>query len=325
MVNNSLSEIAKVLQSARRVAVISHYNPDPDAYGSSGGLAIALRRAGKEVCCINEDGLLPRYAYIPGTNQILQTPPAEPADVVVVCDCGEIGRVGDSLVRYVRAAACVVNLDHHVSNDYFGHLNLVKERSSSTSEIVLEVLEQGGFDLSAETAQALMIGIIADTGSFRYSSVSPQTFRAAGRLAENGARADMAAQMVYGSQGLDAVRLHAEAVLNLRLHCDGQVSEILITEEMLARHRATRDDTENLVEKGRDIEGVKLSFLARQDPGIWKLSLRSKDEAHDVSTVARHFGGGGHKCAAAFRWRGSMEDLRPLLIEKLTALLQLRP
>jgi phosphoesterase RecJ-like protein len=212
----------------------------------------------------------------------------------------------------------------------FGTLNLVVESASSTSEIVYDLLcavqtrwgavqTRQGYDqaISKEVAVALMAGIIGDTGSFRYPSTSPKTFLVAHDLYLRGAKPSGIVQELFGSVTLPALRLQSEALSRIQLYCDGRFAEVLVTEEMISRVGAELLDADSLAERGRDVQGVCVSALFKQDGDIWRVSLRSRSPQWDVSVVARSFGGGGHKAAAAFRWRRDLESLQTELRGKI--------
>jgi len=320
-------QFAQNLLSHSRFVVISHYNPDADAFGSSCALSLLLERLGKEVVCVNETGALSRYMFIPRVDSIVRKMPDDhhggmTPDAIVVCDCGSLHRVGESLFEKVNAIAPMLNIDHHSSNDLFGTHTYVCPEASSTSELVFDVIVALKDEtlLTPEIATALYAGIVGDTGSFRYQSTSAHTFEVATRLVNAGASPSMVASALFSSNTIASVKLQSAALTDLTLHADGKVAEVVVTTDMLHKYNATQDDTDPLVERARDIEGVEISALIRQDHDIWRVSLRSRTPRYDVSTIASHFGGGGHKCAAAFRWRRSFEELHPLLLKELLAL-----
>ncbi len=313
-----IDSVVSSILASQKILVIAHTNPDADAYGSSCGLAWGLERLGRDVSVFNESGFVPRYNVIPGASNVSPILPSsiDEGTLVVVCDCGAIERVGDSFVSFVRSAPRVINIDHHTSNTNFGQLNVVVEGASSTSELVFDLLSElekrtGRQDIiSLESSSCLMAGIIGDTGSFRYSSTAPSTFLAAHALMLRGARPDRLTQELFATQSLAAVRLQAEAMVGVQLLFDGQFAEITVTQEMIKRVGATILDADSLAERGRDIEGVKVSVLFKEDLDMWRVSLRARQGAVDVSQIAQAFGGGGHKPAAAFRWRRDFATLQ---------------
>jgi len=316
-----LTELTAAIRAASSIVVVSHYNPDADAYGSSCGLTLGLRSLGKKVVCVNETGVLDRYTFIPGVGEVQSSFPAGEWDLCITCDCGDRGRIGESLKGTVTAFPRLMNIDHHASNDLFGHLNYVIDTASSTSEMIVEVLNALGVTLSPDMALCLFAGISADTGSFRYASTSARTFAVAEALVGAGARPAAVSQALYGSDSLALVKLQAAAVSAMEILAGGRLSCIAVPQEMFKAHGALPEDADSLVERGRDIAGVEIAVLFKQDVDLWRVSLRSKRAELDVSQVAQAFGGGGHKMAAGFRWRRELSELRPLLLGKLEALL----
>lgn len=312
-------EVVELLKSSKNVLLCSHYNPDADAYGSMCGLGLALRALGKSVELVNETGIVDRFRFIPGVSEVGKLPSASAFDCVVVCDCGDTKRVGDSLLPVLADAPQVISIDHHSSNTLFGDLNYVEEGAVSTASLVYEVV-QGLATMSPDVASALYVGILGDSGSFRYSSTRVETFELAAALVRAGAVPHEIAAALYGDLPLRAVQLQSEALLNLQLYEEGRIGLVVISQELFDKHGAVEDDAEDLVERVRDLQGVQVAVAVRAVDDLWRLSLRSVASELDVSKVARSFGGGGHKQAAAFRSRERWEDLRPILLESLSKL-----
>jgi phosphoesterase RecJ-like protein len=322
-------KLVELLLATKKALVFSHVNPDADAYGSACGLAIGLENMGLSVSLYNESGFVPRYAAIPRAGQvgsiIPTTVPGEAA--VIICDCGAIERVGDAVLPFIRSAPLTVNIDHHNGNSRFGTLNYVVEGASSTSELVYDILRNVEQRLartdviSRDGASCLLAGIIGDTGSFRYPSTTASTFLAAHDLVTRGARPDVLTQELFANHSLSAVKLQAEAMTGVQLSHDGAFAQVVVTQAMIKRLGADLLDADSLAERCRDIAGVKVSALFKEDVDMWRVSLRSRKGAVDVSAIAQSFGGGGHKPAAAFRWRRDFETLRKELSDKIGAAL----
>ena len=316
----SLAELANRLKAIDQIAIVAHYNPDADAYGSSLGLLHALRGAGKRVCCINETVLESRYAFLPGSAQVTQTLAGADWKHLIVLDCGAYARVGDKLTKQLPKFESVINIDHHVSNDHFGDIFYVDANASSTSEMIFELLRVAAISIDSECANCLLAGIFGDTGSFRYSATSARTFEVAAQLVAAGGSASFVAGQLFSRQPLAAVKLQSMALSAIRLHAAGKVAEVQVDRAMCQAAGASVEDSEDLAERARDIEGVIVAVSIREHPDVWRISLRSKDQSCDVSALAQSFGGGGHRMAAAFRWRNSLEELRTRLIPALEQL-----
>ena len=307
------SEIIERIKAAHNILVFSHHSPDPDAFGSSCGLTLALIMAGKNCVCVNADGAAKHLSHIPHATKVLDHIPEGNWDLSIVCDCGDIERVGMALPEGVT----IINIDHHISNSNYGDLNLVLPEASSASEVIFEVVSDLLGALTPEIASALLTGIIADTGGFRYSSASAYTFAIAEKLIKAGADHVAINRNLFSNRKLSATLLAADVVRRLKLHAEGRVVELVATAEQQEQFGAEPSDAEGIVELGRDIAGVEVSIFIRKFENLWKVSLRSKTPEVNVSDIAATFGGGGHIQAAAFRWSGKLEDLRERLIAKV--------
>lgn len=312
--------IIEALKEVQECVVCSHYNPDPDAYGSLCGLALSLEAAGKKVHLLNESGSSEKLGFIPGVSRVIRTfPSTENISLLIACDCGSFSRIGDTLGPSIpRKSLRLANIDHHISNDGFGDLNWVNPQASSASEMIVELLEAASLPITKDVASALYVGILGDTGSFRYATTTQNTFRAAMRLMEHGARADLLAKSLFSNERLCAVRIQARALSQIQLFDEGRISLIEISRGLFEEYKAEQEDIEGLVDRARDIQGVQVAILvSEKEAGLWKVSLRSKSSGYDLNVVATSFGGGGHKAAAAFRSRKAPSEFLPLLLERI--------
>jgi phosphoesterase RecJ-like protein len=317
-------QVAERLSSLQNFALVSHVDPDPDAYGSMLGLGLTLEaRLGKSVSFVNQSGAIAQFGGFPGLDRVSNVlPELNTLDAVIVLDCGDLSRVGDSFRDIlVPDNVEVINIDHHYANSGFGTCAFISAEASSTSEMVVQILECLKVVPTPQAALALYCGISGDTGSFQYSSTRAETFRIAATLVEAGAEPHEASRLMYGNMRKEAVQLQSYALGEMQFHCDGRLAEVFLTEDDFSRFSADPYDTDRLVERARDIEGVDVSVFIRQHGDLWKVSMRAKSEAHDVSKVAESFGGGGHRAAAAFRWKREVEDLHPVLLECLREVL----
>lgn len=312
--------VGQLLVDLDSAVIVSHIHPDSDAYGSSFALAESLSLTGKKIAVVNESGLFEHHEFLSGGREVLRHFPEGEWPVVVVLDCGDINRVGDILAGELGRFQTVINIDHHYANTLFGTHNLVEERASSTCEIIYELLSLFSLPVTESIATALLTGMVGDTGSFRYSCTTDRTLLIASRLVEAGASPEAVANRLYGSTPLSVIKVESEAFSNLHLYADGKVAEVVVTEEMFRESGARPFEVDGLAEKARDILGVCISAYIRFDHDVWKVSLRSVDARYNVADAAQAFGGGGHRQAAAFRWRGNLDELRKALAQKLESI-----
>ncbi len=315
--DDRVARVAEVIREHSSFVVVSHYNPDADAYGSSAAVALALRELGKRAVLINESGIVDRYGWMPGVSEVQTVFPKETPECVIVCDCGALDRVGDSLKGAVLASPLIINIDHHVSNEGFGAINLVEVGASSTSEVVYEILSHHAASITPSVATCLLAGIYGDTGSFRYGSTTQRTFEVALELVKRGAVPHEVASQLFSQVSLAGTMLQSAALLEMQMHERGAIAELIVPRSHYEKYGAIEEDTAVLCERARDIAGVIISVLIREDEGLWRVSLRTKDKGINLSEIAAAFGGGGHRAAAAFRWRKPLHELRAVLLPRL--------
>ncbi len=327
-----LEKFKSLINTAQKFLVLSHENPDPDAYGSAGGIGQSLKLAGKQVSWANVTGTSEDLSFIAGVKETTSEISTDfKPDAVLIVDCGDRYRIGEAFKAQVdQYQVPVVNIDHHISNDSFGSINIVDTSSSSTAEIIVALILAAELPFDGSVAAALYSGIVADSGSFRYSCVRPYTFVAALECVKHGANPAQIAQLLFGRSTLSRIKLHSLALQKMTMHCNDKLAFIVATEDDYAACSADSDDSDGLAEKARDIKGVVVSILFKHDRRlengenklIWKISMRSKSSEVDLSALAQQFGGGGHKAAAAFRYRKELQDLQKQLIEVLDPVLK---
>lgn len=316
--------LVHLLGSAERVLITSHINPDGDAVGTSLGLARILRGLGKTARVWLRDRPPGVYEALPDMHTIHlgSEPPAEFSegfDRVVVLECPTLDRSG--LDTYL-AEAPLLNIDHHLGNDFYGESPWVEPEAPAVGEMVLRLANALGAPVDAQTATLLLVALVTDTGGFRFSNASPAAFRAAAQLVEKGARPDRVAQWIYESQAPATIRLMGEMISSLRLHRDGKVATAWLTPDMFAAAGAGAGDSEGLIDIPRSIAGVEVVALLRTvGEGEIKASLRSRGRA-DVEAIARRFDGGGHHNAAGCRLFGSAEEVEKTIVSALAGALE---
>src|SRR5512140_848748 len=183
MIETESQQIGHRLHEAQRVLIVSHIRPDGDAIGSLLGLGLALQNAGKNVQMVLNDGVSKAFRHLPGSDQVVRRPSGE-FDTVIVVDCSDLARTGESLNGY---ATPDINIDHHITNLNFARLNLVVPEAVATSAILAQYLPVWGFPIKSDGASALLSGIITDTIGFRTSNMTPAALRLAAGLMELGA------------------------------------------------------------------------------------------------------------------------------------------
>ena len=289
----SLDEAAAMLRTAQRVVILSHKSPDGDTLGAASALCRALRRTGRRAAVRCSDPIGPKYRFL---FEGLPDDAFEP-DLVAAVDIADEKLFGEPLLaRYGgKVDLCV---DHHPSNTGFARLNVVNPKAAAACEVIFALLKKMGAPIDRPVALALYTGITTDTGCFKYTNVTPATYRIAADLVETGIDAPAVNRAMFDTKSRARLEMERRVLDSIRYECGGKVALIKITKRMVAETGATEDDLDGLASIPREIEGVLVGVTLREkDGGEWKVSLRARDPAN-ASQICAKFGGGGHKGAA---------------------------
>jgi phosphoesterase RecJ-like protein len=289
----------QAIEKAQDIVLMSHINPDCDTLGCSLALYSVLQKEGKNLFLFNITENLPKkLRFMPYFGEIRSYLPPK-FDMVIVCDCANFNRTGLD-IETIKKKACIINIDHHLTNSNFGDINLVVSPNSSASMVVYEMFKQNGVKLTSEAASCLYIGTIDDTGFFAYGTMDASTFFNMGELVNLGADPALISKQLKQSVPLARFRLKEYAAKSFDLLRNGMVGLLFIWQEDLKRTGAKREDTEDIINVIRDIVSVEMAvMILEEEDGSFKISLRSKNYL-DVSKIALKFGGGGHFGAAGF-------------------------
>ena len=303
------------LLNGTRFLISSHARPDGDSLGSQLALAEALTRLGKEVRLVNADPPPARYAFLPGAAAIEVADSVEDsADTVVVLECGALGRTEVSGLddRFI------VNIDHHTGNTRYGAVDWCDESACACGELVFELIEALGAELTPSIATNVYVAILTDTGSFRHANITARTFDICRRIADTGVDAAAVAARVFNNGSLGRLRLTGRVLDRMQLAGDGRIAVLAVDEAMLRETGCEADDLEGVVNLPLAAGDVKAVILLKQADAGLRVSLRSKDEI-DVRRVAASFGGGGHRNAAGLTIEAPPPDALARLVTRVAA------
>src|SRR5258706_11708894 len=305
-------DVGKALTSARHVVLTTHVNADGDGVGSEIGLWHLLRARGVSVSIANPTEIPERFHFLipdgaDASDRAVRE--IERADVVASLDIGDLSRLGNlaAVINKRRPPPSLVCIDHHVGPVKLpAGPSLIAPEATATAELVFDLASALGWPLTPEVAQALYVGILTDTGGFRFSNTSARALRVAAALLERGVDPEGIYESVYASAPEGRVRLTAEVLQTLVVEPEVGLAWVTVPPDALDRHDATADDLDGIVEFPRSIAGVRLALLFRQIAnGRIKVSFRSLGDV-DVNELARQFDGGGHKKAAGASLAGSI-------------------
>src|SRR6266516_622865 len=302
-------DVAAVLAPGRRVALTTHVNPDGDGVRSEVALWHLLTARGLTVAIANPTPIPDRFHFLlpNGADRSERaTREIEAADVVVVLDISDLSRLGD-LARAITQSQAVACIDHHVSG---GSLPGGPRLVAAAAELVFDFANALEWPLSPEAARALYVGLLTDTGAFRFANTTPRALRVAGALLEHGVDPESIYASVYASAPEGRVRLMTEVLETLVVEPEHGLAWVTVPPDALRRHGATADDLDGIVEYPRSIAGVRLALLFRNlASGKVKVSFRSLGDV-DVAELAGRFGGGGHRKAAGASLDGTLAEVQ---------------
>ncbi|MDA8140162.1 MAG: bifunctional oligoribonuclease/PAP phosphatase NrnA [Desulfobacteraceae bacterium] len=317
-----MKKIIEKLKQKHRFLVVSHTHPDGDAVGALLAMGLALKAMGKDVQLYNESVIPAVYRFLPSMAVIQQkVTPESTFDVAIVLDCGDIERVG-TLAQTIGQMPLVINIDHHVTNTRFGHMQLIDVDACATSEIIFRLLKALPVQIDQTIATAIYTGILTDTGSFRFSNTNRSAFAICAEMIDNGVDAYAVAQRVYGTYSLGRIKLLNLALDSLEISSNGRLSMMTLTQRMLRETRTQAEDIDGIINYARRIQDVRVAALIHElclNGGVsrgrrhFHVSLRS-DGSVDVAAIAARFGGGGHAGASGFTIESTLTELKAQLM-----------
>jgi phosphoesterase RecJ-like protein len=304
-------EFIEKITRHQNVAVFSHVRPDGDCLGSQVAFCLWLEKNGIKATAFNEDGPADNLSWLDKIFPIQQPDPKTLTnfDAFVILDGNALHRFGQIAESIVDLNKPIYMIDHHPQPDDIFEVAISKTDYSSTAELVYELYQEHDINqIDEHAAKAMYVGIVTDTGSYQFDSVTPNTLRAGAELLQRGDfKPNSVVEKVYSTKKLNQLHLLSKALDTISLHANQQIASICVTKAMFESTHTQKEDTEGFVSYPLSISGVKACILFREDDDRIKISLRSRSEI-DVNLWARQINGGGHKKAAAGWHVGPLEQ-----------------
>ncbi len=326
---DTIERLTALLQSPRNIIITTHHKPDGDALGSSLGLMHVLRQCGHRVQVILPSEFPGFLNWMSGSDDAVDfiresskgTKAMNDAELLFCLDFNDPARV-EALEGVLRkSSATKILIDHHLdpkTEDF--NLSISLPSQASTSEIIVHLVCHLGLDgfLHRDAAECLYAGIMTDTGSFRFNSVTSSTHRAVARLMDAGVRNDWVFERIYDHNSENRIRFMGYTLLE-KMKVIPEFSTVVMTasQDDMDRFGHAPGDLEGIVNYGLSITGMKLSVFFSQRDGLVKISFRSKG-AFSVKEIAeKYFHGGGHRNAAGGRSNADLDSAVQTFIDLL--------
>ena len=316
------NNVSEILNGKNTVALGGHVRPDGDCVGSCVGLYLYIKKNFPEVeVDVYLEQVPPVFHQLVGVDKIKNqvTNADKSYDLFITLDCADEERLGFSYPLF-QGAQTTFCIDHHVSNVGFADLNHIVPEASSTSELVALLLEKDKMDINI--ANALFLGIVHDTGVFRFNNTSAGTMEVATALLRMGVKGDEIIEKTFYERTFQQTKIIGKALSECELTLGGKCLYYVLTAEEMKKYKVTTSDLDGIVSQlwlTKDIE-VAL-FMYELEGHDYKVSLRSSEQV-DVSQIAKKFGGGGHKRAAGFEMKESSEVILRLVCEEIKKFLR---
>jgi phosphoesterase RecJ-like protein len=317
------TQIVDLICKEDNFAIVSHVSPDGDNVGSMLGLYNTLIDLGKNVDMFIDDPFPQAFSFLPKFNEAKHSNGFDYYSCLFILDCGDLDRLGKCRELTERCKT-TINIDHHISNKAFAHINLIDTEASSTGELILQVIKCGGFKISKDIASCLYTSILTDTGGFKYSNTTPITLNAVGELIDTGIDFTEIYSSIYDRKTVGQVRLISKVASTLEIQLNSRVAVLSLSRNMLIESGALEEDSNDMINIGRDIDGVEVAiFIKEKEKDVYKISLRSKKYI-DVRKIAERFGGGGHVRAAGCTIEGSLENVKKKVIDEIIKIMDVK-
>ena len=318
---NGIEALKTILAEPRKIAILSHTNPDGDALGSSLALADALRSAGHSVNCIVPNRFPYYLKWIPdseniivhslGTEQRAERAISE-AEVIICADMSAVSRL-EKLSEIIKqnTTAKRVLVDHHLNPEQAFDVMFSHPESSSTALVMYYIIVEmfGREAITKSVAEQLYVGIMTDTGNFAFSFLTPELFRVVAELAETGIDIPTLYNNVYNSFTEGRARLFGYVVnRKMKTLLQGKVAYLSLTEEEMRKFWFQQGDSEGFVNYPLTIKKMKMSAMFSEQQDFIRISFRSRGNVDVNEFARRYFNGGGHMNAAGGKSFDSMEQ-----------------
>ena len=309
-----LEQAAEAIRRHDRFLLVTHENPDGDALGSIRAAKLALDSMGKDarMYLFGTTPLPAEYKFM-DLGELERTLPDDASErVLLALDCANESRLGQD-PGLIENAPLVLDIDHHHDNTRYGQVNVIVPDASSTAEIVRDLLSELQVELTPPIAEALYVALVTDTGRFQYSNTTPKALRLAAELVETGVDLHRIFQAVYEAVPFAKLKLLARALESAQVYDDGRLVIAFLRRKDFADAGAEEPYAEGIIDSIRSVDDTDMAALIREPPTpggpTHRVSLRSRSDELDVSTIARKSGGGGHKQAAGFSSELPLDEL----------------
>ena len=324
MDKEAMMSVAEVIRTKDKFLLSAHVNPEGDSVGSQIAMFLLLRKIGKKAAIVNHDEVPHNLRFLEGSREITKHFPEElQPSVAIMLDCPVMERTG-RVGKLLEEECFIVNIDHHISNEYFGDVNWVEPGVSSVGEMVFNLAQELKIEIDKPIAEAIYAAIVTDTGMFNYGNTSSDTHRVVGELMSAGVSPKYMFSQIFEKRSDVEMRILGKALSDLQVAAGGKLAYMSISKEMYESEGVKSVPTDDFINFPRSIEGVEVAILFKENPaarGRVNVSFRSSGKA-DVNKLAALFGGGGHPQASGCVIECPLADARQRVLDEASKMIQ---
>lgn len=312
MMINTPKEVAQKLKNSNNILILVHAHPDGDTLGCGYALCRSLLSLGINARVSCSDAIPSKYNYLFAD---IEDADFEPELIVAVdvADTKLLGSPNEELYKD-KIDLCI---DHHASNRLYAKETYLDSTAAAACEIILQIIDESGVEITKETADCIYTGLSTDTGCFRYSNVTPRTMTMGARMIEKGASYADINTVMFETKTKTYLALQRLCLEGLEMHFDDKCALITVTQEMFRESGSNESECDAIASLSRQVEGVVVGATLRQRPdGSFKVSLRTHAPI-DASAICAEMNGGGHPRAAGAQLEGTLEEAKAVLLENI--------
>lgn len=309
-----MNSLRRLIENACNIAVLPHESIDGDALCSAAALAEFVKAFGKTADIVYDEDVPVNLKFL-SVPLLKSSECTKEYDTVIAADCADAERIGERKGIFEKAPHTAV-IDHHMTNEGFGDINIIKPQSSSTSEIVFDIFREHGAEINMRAAELIYGGMLTDTGGFRYSNTSADTLFKAAELLRLGVPAATLCENLLETKTLSQLKIESAAVNSAVSLDGGKILAACITKKMIEDCGASDGETGEISSVLRRVEGVETSVALKEKDGKIRVSMRTNGRI-SAAVVCSAFGGGGHERAAGATLSCGMEQALDTVIKEI--------
>ncbi len=310
-------QIYQWITGKKSILLLTHQRADGDAFGSIFAMSHCLNDMGISAFPYVTENVPDRYeSFVPKDTLIGKQVDFNSFDGVMCLDCANKKRIDiPNNTTFSDLPLLCCNIDHHIDNSKYGEINYIDDKCSATTEILSIMIKELSLPCSPECATALLLGIITDTGGYRFNNTTAQTLNIASWLMDKKGDHDQIIAEMYYNESIHMLKFQAKLFDEIHFAFDNRLAYFLITDELLDRHGVVSEDAEDVVDIARAIKGVEMICRIQETEEGMRYSLRSMNPAIPIIEIAHQLGGGGHEMAAgALQKNITIEKAEDLLL-----------